>query len=325
MTTADQPLISIVIVTYKSLGFIDRCLAPFNDRPDLEIVIWENASGDGLREHVREHYPMVQVFESEENLGFSRGNNRAFAYCRGRYILLLNPDAFVDEAATVDALADYLHTHPEIAACGPRLVHPDGSHQVGDAGWRISLGSVFIHSFMLQRLFPSAHGLYLTNAQLLKRAAVSVDFICGACLMVRRDVIDTLGGLDESVFMYGEDIEWGTRMRDAGWHVTYLPQLRVTHLQGATQKGEQQLFSSTKWIDDVATRYAPQSNVLGYAVLKLSIFIGYGLRACGFYGAGTVLRSPKLRKKGNIMAKYARHAFSLPSRSELRHKNGAEI
>lgn len=320
MNTADRPLISIVIVTYKSRGFIDRCLAPFHDRPDLEIVVWENASGDGLPDHVRKHFPRVQLFESDENLGFSRGNNRAFAYCRGRYILLLNPDAFVDEVATVDALAKYLDTHPEIAACGPRLVHADGSHQVGDAGWRISLGSVFIHSFMLQRVFPSVHGLYLTNAQLLKRAAVPVDFICGACLMVRQDVIVTLGGLDESIFMYGEDIEWGSRMRDAGWQVTYLPQLRVTHLQGATQKGEQQLFSSTKWIDDVATRYLPQSTMLGYAALRFSIFTGYGLRAVGFYCAGSILRSAKLRDKGKIMAKYSLHVFSLPSGRKLQNK-----
>lgn len=317
MTTAGSPRISVVIVTYKSRDFIDRCLAPFRDRPDLEILVWENASGDGVVDHVRKEFPFVTVFEGDENLGFSRGNNRAFAHCRGQYVLLLNPDAFVGDAGIVDALADYLDSHADVAACGPRLVHADGSHQVGDAGWRISLGTVFVHSFMLQRFFPWARGLFLTNRGLLKRPEVQVDFICGACLMVRRDVIAAVGGLDEGVFMYGEDIEWGTRMRNAGWKVVYLPRISVTHLQGATQKVAQQQFSSTKWLDDIAVRSAPQCSALGYALLKASLFAGFGLRAVGLICAGTILRRPLLREKGLIMARYANHVRSFPKRVDI--------
>jgi GT2 family glycosyltransferase len=317
MTSAGSPRISIVIVTYKSRDFIDRCLAPFRDRPDLEVVVWENASGDGVIDHVRAEFPFVTVIDSDENLGFSRGNNRAFVHCRGQYVLLLNPDAFVDHAGVVDSLADYLDAHPDVAACGPRLVHADGRHQVGDTGWRISLGSILVHSFMLQRVFPWARGLFLTHSSLLKRAEVPVDFICGACMMVRREVIAAVGGLDESVFMYGEDIEWGTRIRDAGWNITYLPQISVLHLQGATQKGGQQAFSSTKWLDDIAVRSAPQNGALGYGAIKAALFAGFCLRAVVLMGAGTVLRRPRLREQARIMARYAGHALSLPRRADL--------
>ena len=309
---SDLPRISVIIVTYRSRSLIDRCLAPFINRPDLEIIVWDNASGDGIGDHVRATYPDVRMIESPDNLGFARGNNRAIERCSGAYVLLLNPDAFIDDAATVDRLADHLDACAEVAACGPQLLNADGSHQVGDAGWRIGLASVFVHCFLLQRLLRSMRGLYLTNAGLLDRDQVDVDWVCGACMMVRRSAIEDVGGMDESVFMYGEDIEWGARMRAAGWLIRYLPRLTVLHLQGATQRSEHQLFSSTKWMEDVASRYAADGGAFGYAALKATLFAGYGARAFVLSTAGLVLRRPAMREKGRIMAAYALHTFKLP-------------
>jgi N-acetylglucosaminyl-diphospho-decaprenol L-rhamnosyltransferase len=313
------PRISIVVVTYKSRGFIDRCLAPFDNRPDIEILVLENASGDGITDHIRTRFPRVRLIDSTENLGFARGNNRAFTYCTGRYVLLLNPDAFVNDAACVDALADYLDAHSDVGAAGPRLINADGSHQVGDAGWRISLATVTAHAFMAQRLFATMPSLYLTNNRLLARPVIDVDWVCGACMMVRAEVIAKVGGMDEKVFMYGEDIEWGTRIRDAGLRIAYLPGLAVLHLQGATQKGNGDLFVSTKWLDDIAQRYVATGNRAGYLALRGALLAGYGIRAALFSVAGTIARRKAWVQRGRAMAVYARHAIALPSFTRVKN------
>ena len=233
--SANAIRVSIVIVTYRSRGLIDRCLAPLADRDDIEIIIWENASGDGIGDHIRAHHadkPRLQFIESPVNLGFAGGNNRAFAACRGGYVLLLNPDAFLDSGATIDALADFLDAHPDVAMAGPRLVNADGSHQVGDAGNRLTWATICAHALLLQKLFSRIPALYLTARKLHARCVVDVDWVCCAAAMVRRAVIDQVGGLDERIFLYGEDLEWGTRMRDAGWRVCQLPRLQVTHTKG---------------------------------------------------------------------------------------------
>lgn len=312
------PLISIVIVTYKSRSFIDFCLKPFVARSDFEIILFENASDDGIADYVRESYPFVQVVESKKNLGFACGNNQAFRHCQGKYILLLNPDAFVEDAAVVDRLARILDEDATIGAVGPRLNNIDGSHQVGDAGWRIRFGTILTHAFLLQRAFAGLPSLYLTNKRLLNRERVDVDWVCGACMMIRSSVLAAVGGLDEDVFMYGEDIEWGTRIRNAGWRVTYHPRISVLHLQGATQKGEAQHFYSPKWLDDAAKRYALIGNWAGYVTLKICIFTGYGLRALVWISAGIILCRPVWRTKGHFMWRYARHGLSLPSYARQR-------
>ena len=310
---SEKPRISIVIVTYKSMPFIDRCLAPIAGKAEFEIIVWENASSDGLADHVSTAYPDVLVFDSPDNLGFARGNNAAFDHCTGDYVLLLNPDAFLETSKQVHALAGWLDAHPDHAACGPQLVHADGSHQVGDAGWRISLKSVTAHSFMLQRALPALPSLYLTNSRLRRRQSVDVDWVCGACMMVRRDVIQSVGGLDADVFMYGEDIEWGTRMRQAGWKVAYLPQIMVTHLQGASQKDSGALFASTKWMDDVAMRYCQSGKKSGYLALRAALASGFALRGVLFAAGSLVRRKSSLFDKSRIAFAFARHALSLPS------------
>jgi GT2 family glycosyltransferase len=300
-------------VTYKSLVFIERCLEPFDERRDIEIVLIENASGDGIADYVRKRFPHVKVVESPENLGFARGNNRAFSHCTGRHILLLNPDAFVCDSGLVDRLADVLESNAKIGAVGPKLINADGSHQVGDAGWRIGLGTVLAHAFMAQRLLIGIPSLYLTHRRLLDRDQVHVDWVCGACMMVRDTVVTEVGGMDEKIFMYGEDIEWGTRIRDAGWQVIYLPKFAVLHLQGASQKGDAELFFSTKWLDDAAARYALLGSRSGYMVLKTGLFMGYSLRAALWITAGILSRRLTWRNKGVMSWRYARHALALPA------------
>jgi hypothetical protein len=220
---------------------------------------------------------------------------------------MLNPDAFVESADQVVAMADWLAAHPDVAAIGPKLVNADGSHQVGDAGWRVSLSTLIAHNLFLQRLIPGAPSLYLTSSAVQTRPFVDVDWVCGACAMIRKEIISAVGGLDESIFMYGEDVEWGTRMREAGWRVVYLPQYLVMHLQGATQKGDQAIFYSTKWIDSTLTEMAKRSGRIELLVARLVFALGFILRGVIYRIDGLLRRRTISTTRSAQMWRYLRH------------------
>lgn len=306
-----SPTISVVIVTFNSRSFIDRCLAPLaTSAPEVEVIVWDNASSDGTAEHVGREYPWVRLFASPENLGFSRGNNAAFAECTGRYVLLLNPDAFLDSLEQVFELAEVLETDPQVGAVGPQLLHADGSHQVGDAGWRPRLVSVTGHFLLLHRASPAIPSIYLSNASLLRRARVDVDWLCGACMMVRKEVIDRTGGFDASIFMYGEDMEWGERIRDAGHRVVYLPQTEVVHLQGASQRADGQTFYSTRYLDQLFLVLGRRYGAAGLTLMRTMMAAGFVLRAGRYYARawGTGASSDVSRARN--MWRYARHTLA---------------
>ena len=306
--------LSIVIVTYQSKTLIERCLGPLLrvPRKDWEIIVWDNASPDGTAGFVRLHYPNVIVFASTENLGFASGNNRAFAHCRGEFVLLLNPDAFIDSCDTLDYLAQELRRNPQIAAVGPQLRNVDGSHQVGDCGWRASLLSIAGHALFWHRMWHRVPAIYLSNTALLKRHRVSVDWICGACMMVRRSVIVLTGGMSDKIFMYGEDVDWGERIRAHGFQMLYLPRMRVLHLQGATQRSEDQLFFSTKWLDSLALRFQRKASRAEFCLMKLILFIGFAIRASILTTIGILYGQKSMRTRAQNMRRYAQYAVHLP-------------
>src|SRR5262249_20091783 len=147
----------------------------------------------------------VRLIASDKNRGFACGNNRGIASSRGRLILLLNPDAFLTDPTVLEKTANWLDTHSDYAGLGCKLIFPDGKHQVGDAGYAPTPLSVVMHAFGLTRLIPGARGVFLNPARRKPVQAIDVDWICGAFFLIRRSVIDEVGGLNEQIFMYGED------------------------------------------------------------------------------------------------------------------------
>lgn len=305
--------ISIVVVTYKSRDLIDRCLAPIiaANVPGVEIVVWDNASPDGTVEYVRAKYPTIQLIASVNNLGFAKGNNAALAHCAGQVIVLLNPDAFIKNMSDIIAMANYVQKDPSIAAVGPQLQNADGSHQVGDAGWRFKLRNVIGHFLFIHRLTSDFPAIYLSNDKLLLRKEVDVDWICGACLVTRRDVFDVVGGLDSNIFMYSEDVEWGERCRDRGYRLVYLPTYKVHHLQGGTQRSESDFFFSTKSMDALAHRMSTRNSSLEFILFQVILIVGYVIRAGIYWLSGTIKRKPRLISKSSVMLSYAQHARRL--------------
>lgn len=305
-----EPIVSVVIVTWRSRHLIDRCLKPFVGHPAwLEVIVHDNASPDGTPEHIASAYPWVRLTAGDDNLGFGRGNNAAFALCRGRYILMLNPDAFLDDLDPLRFMAGFLENEPTVAVAGPQLVHPDGRHQVGDAGWATSLLSVMGHALWLHRIFAAVPATYLSNPALLKSDVVDVDWICGACLMARRETVVQVGGFAEDIFMYGEDVELGERIRAAGWRIAYLPSVRVLHLQGATQKADGDVYVSTRWIDGLfaAKAMGVHNDAPRRLALRAILACGFGLRALAYVVKGVLKPDSDAKVKVRAMVLYARH------------------
>lgn len=304
------PRVSIVIVTYNSRSLIDRCLAPLADaREGVEVIVWDNASSDGTAAYVAAAYPWVQVVAGDENLGFARANNAAVARCRGGYTLLLNPDAFLTGIDQVTRLARVLDEDAAVVAAGPKLLHADGLHQVGDAGWRVRALSVIGHFLFVHRAMAAVPAIYVSNERLLHERRVDVDWLCGACMMVRTEVFRDVGGFDPSIFMYGEDMELGERLRRCGHRLVYAPEIEVVHLQGATQRAEASAFYSTKYVDRLLAVLSDQHGPTTVALLRLTIGAGFLLRAGAYAAKAVRARSRHHGTRAHAMWKYARYTL----------------
>ncbi|MDP4021777.1 glycosyltransferase family 2 protein [Methylobacterium sp. NEAU 140] len=312
--------LSVLIVTYNAGADIDTCLrllrASRIDRP-YEVILVDNASGDGTPERVAREFPWVRLVAEAENHGFAGGNALALGLARGAAILLLNPDAFLRDPDAVATALAHLDAHPEVGAVGPRLTFPDGAHQVGDAGYEPRPLTVLVHAAGLSGRF-GLRGLYLSGRQ--ARAALraggaplDVDWLCGAFLLLRREAVDSIGGLSSPMFLYGEDVDWGCRLRDAGWRVAYLPGIAVVHLQGGSQAGSGSTRSA-RWLDGLAAVYRLRNSgrrLASPAFFSAPLRVGFALRALAYGIAGRLRRRPDLTAKAGDMRRFAGHLRSL--------------
>ncbi len=253
----DAPILSVVVVTWNSADTIAACLDSLSASKlpgKIETIVLDNASTDDTQQLIATAYPHVTLVRSAENLGFARANNRAFIQAAAHNILLLNPDVVLQDPNAIAGMLGILQKHPDIAALGPRLIFEDGTHQVGDAGFRPSTLNMIVHGLGIAHLIPSLRTLYLVRPDRIAATLIDIDWICGACLLVRRTAIEDAGPLDERLFLYAEDVEWGCRMRDHGLRLAYLPRVKVTHLQG---RSEQQAGApvSTRWLTSLLSLY----------------------------------------------------------------------
>ena len=303
--------LSVLIVTYDAGADIATCLellrASRIDRP-YEVILVDNASRDGTPQHIGADFPWVRLIAERANHGFAGGNALAFGQARGDAILLLNPDAFLRDPGAVSAALAHLDAHPEVGAVGPRLTFPDGTHQVGDAGFEPRPLSVLVHAAGLSGRF-GLRGLYLAGRQARGSEPVPVDWLCGACLMLRRAAVEGIGGLASPMFLYGEDVDWGCRLRDAGWRVDYLPGVGVVHLQGGSGRTR-----SARWLDGLCAVYRLRN--AGRALAAPAFFsgplrFGFAARALAYGIAGRLRRRPELLEKADVMRRFAGHLRSL--------------
>lgn len=234
--SAGSPEISVVIVAWKAKCYLELCLNSLAEAPptrSLEVFVVDNASGDGTAEMVESAYPWVKLIKSAENLGFSRGNNVAIRQCRGRYVALVNPDVIVFPGC-LDALADFLDENPRAGNVGPRVFNPDMTQQSTcrrfPTLWNNFCSATRLEGiFKGSRFFAGEHMFYFPHDRTLQ-----VDVIVGCFSMIRREALDQVGLLDEDLFMYGDDVDWCRRARNAGWAMYFYPGARAIHDRGKT-------------------------------------------------------------------------------------------
>jgi len=233
--------VSVVIVTYNSRSFIDDCISSVETtvrRHRYEVLVVDNASGDGTADHVRRNHRGAEVIDMGRNAGFAAANNRAFEVAQGRHMLLLNGDATVEEH-TIDELAAFLDSHPAAGGTAPKLVNPDGTDQGTARSFPTPAAAILGRRSPLTRIFPGNRYArrYLTGKDHAGRDPFRVDWVSGACLMVPRVVVDEVGPLDETYFMYWEDADWCRRITDAGFGIWCVPSVQAVHAEGGSRRG----------------------------------------------------------------------------------------
>ncbi len=243
--------LSIVVVSWNTRELLRRCLASVDlENPELatEVLVVDNGSVDGSPEMVERDFPAVRLIRNPDNRGFAAANNQAIAASAGRYVLLLNSDAVL-LPNTAAILARYLDESPTVGMVGGQLLNLDGSFQASFNDFP-SLRQELLLMTGLSRWFLSP--TYPSYPVEKSRARRLVDWVGGACLMVRRATVDAIGGLDESYFMYSEEVDWCVRARRAGWSVAYVPEAKTYHGSGASaqrvpERRRAQIYRS-KWL-----------------------------------------------------------------------------
>ena len=227
--------LDIVIVSFNGRDDLAACLRSLHDAPPSiphAMVVVDNASSDGSAEMVRADFPAVTLIQNDENLGFARANNRGIRAGRGDLVLLLNSDTIVP-AGAVDGLAAALEACPEAAAAGPRLVDGAGVAELS-FGPMISPWNE-LRQKIISRLHVGGVGPVRRHVERITRTRQVVDWVTGACLLVRRADAEAVGLLDERYFMYTEDVDFCAALRARGRRVLFVPEVEVIHLRGRSR------------------------------------------------------------------------------------------
>ncbi len=234
-----NPILSIIIVNYNVKDFLHQTLNSIQKAIagiHAEILVVDNASHDGSIAMVRENFPQVQLLVNRTNRGFASANNQALARAQGEFIVLINPDTLVQEDTFV-TLLDFFNRQADAGLAGCKILNPDGSLQLACRRSIPTPWVAFTKLIGLSLLFPRQRLFGRYNLTYLDPdLTVAVDAISGSFMMVRRKVIDQVGLLDERFFMYGEDLDWCYRIRQAGWQIYYVPLTKIIHYKGASSQ-----------------------------------------------------------------------------------------
>ncbi len=228
-------ILSIVIVNYNTEKLLRSCLESIyggaNGTP-FDIWVVDNHSRDHSVAMIKSFFPRVKVIENPANVGFSRANNLVVSQSRSEYILLLNPDTLILGDA-IEQTLKFMKTHPNVGIAGCQVLNRDGTLQLA---CRRSLPTPEVSFYRLtglSKLFPRSRVMARYNLTYQSADETQeVDAVSGAFLMIRRQVIEQIGLLDERFFMYGEELDWCLRTKQAGWSVMYYPQARIIHYKG---------------------------------------------------------------------------------------------
>ena len=286
LSEAEQVDLTIVVVSWNVRDLLRRCLKSILDSGSsdtgrasphlqIEVTVVDNASSDGSAETVRAEFPQVRLIANDENRGFTAANNQGLAASQGRTLMLLNPDTELvgDALAT---MAGYLDGHPQVGAVGPQLRYGDGQLQSSRRRFP-TLTTALFESTVVGEWWPTnPFARRFRMADTPDDAIQAVDWLVGACLLVRREVYQQVGGLDEGFFMYSEEVDWCRRIKSAGWEIVYLPTATVVHHEG--KSSEQVVATRHIYFQSSKVRYflkhhgAVQAGLLRWFLLSTYVY-----------------------------------------------------
>jgi GT2 family glycosyltransferase len=243
MAEPTKPMVSALIVSHNEKELLLDCLRSVYGTAEVpvEVVVVDNASTDGTGGAVTAEFPKATVLQESKNLGYGRAANKGLERCKGRFVILLNPDITVDNQ-TIGRLSDFLLTRPDAGAVGPRVLLPNGKLDP-DARRSFPMPrTLFYRTVGLSRLFPRSPRFGRYNMGHVDESDVhELDAGTADCLMLRMAAVDRVGFFDPRYFMFGEDIDLCYRLKLGGWKVFYLPNATATHQKrAATSKSQRQ-------------------------------------------------------------------------------------
>lgn len=231
--------LSIIIVNYNTCQLTqDTIKSIYNSETHhaYEVILIDNHSSDNSVTTIRAAYPNITLIENQANTGFSKANNQGIRIAQGRYILLLNSDTLL-EPDTLQTMIQFMDEHPQAGASGCKLVLADGTLDKACKRGFPTPSAAFYYITGLSRVFPDNPRFNQYQlGHLSDNEHHQVDSLVGAFMLVRRVTIDQVGMLDEDYYMYGEDVDWCYRMKEAGWEIHYYPKTKITHLKGASSR-----------------------------------------------------------------------------------------
>ena len=267
-------VLSIVIVNWNTRDMLKDCLFSIRQTADptlVKVIVVDNASEDGSWEMVKEHYPEVALINSGGNIGFGRANNLGVANADTPLVLFLNPDTIVKEKA-IARMIEFMQEHPDVGALGSKMMFPDGR----------------IHGLGLQR-FPSPltelFNLLFVSGDTIGRLKKILPYkdpntsgyvskLYGGCLLVRREILEKVGGFDERYFMYGEDVDLCKRILDGGWKLYYLSEAEIIHLVAGASGNSSNQFSTLMKCESIFKLMKKHYGQSGAVLYRTIIFTG---------------------------------------------------
>ncbi|MFN2118431.1 MAG: glycosyltransferase family 2 protein [Candidatus Promineifilaceae bacterium] len=225
----DIPDMSIVLVCWNNLKYLEPCLESLYEsemHTTYDVVVVDNGSTDGSQEMLRNKYPEIQIVQNDHNVGLGKASNQGIVATNGRHILLLNNDTIVN-GPSLDAMVDFLDSHPKTGVVGGRLLNADGSIQSCYNDF-----STLREEFLIATRLGEAFLYEGYPAKMFDDQVRTVGWVGSACAMIRRAALDEVGLLDENYFIYGDEADLQYRLKQAGWDIHFIPEASTIHFGG---------------------------------------------------------------------------------------------
>ncbi len=284
--------LSIIIVNWNAEKFLKNCLKSIYEKvsdANFEIFVVDNASRDNSAEVTRCKFPRVKLIKNKENVGFAKANNQAIRQAKGKYLLLLNPDTIVLNKS-IEKMVDFAKRHDDIGILGPKIIRDDGSIQ--PSCWKFhSIFNVFWESAFANKL-PGGYFYRSFHYDELKE----VDVVSGACLLIRKQVIENVGPMDEDYFIYSEETDWCFEAKQDGWKVIFFPEAKIIHKGGQSSKSafEKCLVESYRSKTRFFKKHFNRSKSI---IMEILLFLGLIQRLLIWFLLWSAKKSEKYKNK----------------------------